>query len=162
LPTVSALPSSGPFPGISFKDFSQFIEQNFGSDISLSQVLLVLFTITKNTDLLSLHARQQNPKYSGEIRSSVSGWIRCLACGLQARLGTHQNQLYVDQDVEGEDTLVQICTNLDVFGKALRLYPYDSNGRFQGKLKPVSYESIQAVHIICPNAVVCQTASCKP
>jgi len=40
LPTVSALPDGGAFPDIPFKDFSQFIQENFGSDITLSQVLL--------------------------------------------------------------------------------------------------------------------------
>jgi len=69
LPTVSALPDAGTFPDILFKDFSQFIQEIFGSDITLSQVHIVLFTLT---DLLSLHARQQNPKYSGEIHSTSS------------------------------------------------------------------------------------------
>lgn len=50
LPTVSALPSAGTFPDISFKEFSQFIQGNFGSGITLSQVLIVLFTLTENTD----------------------------------------------------------------------------------------------------------------
>ena len=44
----------------------------------------------------------------------------------------------------------------------LRLYPYNSNERIKGNLKPVSQESIQPIHIICPDAVVCQTAKCKP
>ena len=96
LPTVSALPNAGTFPDISFKDFSQFIQENLGSDITLSQVLIVLFTLTEDTDLLSLHPRQQNPKYLGEACSSPSAWIKCLACGLQERLGTDQNQLYAN------------------------------------------------------------------
>jgi hypothetical protein len=90
LPTVSALPDASNFPDISFKDFNQFIQEYFGSDITLSQVLVVLFTLTENTGLLSLHARQQNPKYPGEARSSPSAWIKCLARGLQERLGTNQ------------------------------------------------------------------------
>ena len=42
LPTVSALPNAGAFPDISFNDFSQFIQDHFGSDITLSEVLVVL------------------------------------------------------------------------------------------------------------------------
>jgi len=145
LPTVSALPDAGTFPDILFKDFSQFIQEIFGSDITLSQVLIVLFTLTENTDLLSLHARQQNPKYSGEIHSTYSAWMKCLACGLQERLGTGQNQLFVHQDIAVSDTVVEICKNLDALAKVLCLYPYDSSGKFKGKLKAVSYESIQAV-----------------
>jgi len=162
LPTVSALPDASNFPDISFKDFNQFIQEYFGSDITLSQVLVVLFTLTENTGLLSLHARQQNPKYPGEARSSPSAWIKCLACGLQERLGTNQTQLYSDQEIAESDAVNKICTNLDAFAKCLGLYPYDSHGRFKGKLKPVSHESIQPVYIICPDAVVCQTAKCNP
>ncbi|KAF8231805.1 hypothetical protein L208DRAFT_1275308, partial [Tricholoma matsutake] len=154
LPTVSALPNAGPFPDISFNVFSQFIQEHLGSDITLSQVLFVLFTLTENTDLLSLHARQQNPKYSGEACSSPSAWIKCLACKLQERLGTDQNQLYANQETAVSDTVNVICTNLDALAKTLGLYPYDSNGKFKGKLKPVSHESIKPVHMICPEAVV--------
>ena len=142
LPTVSVLPNTGTFPDIPFKDFSQFIQENFGSDITLSQVLVVLFTLTENTDLLSLHARQQNPKYSGEYHSTSSAWIKCLARGLQERLGTDQNQLFIHQNTAVSDTVVEICKNLNALAKVLCLYPYDSNGKFKGKLKAVSYESI--------------------
>jgi hypothetical protein len=162
LPTVSALPNTGIFPDIPFRDFSQFIHENLGSDITLSQVLTILFTLTENTDLLSLHARQQNPKYSGEGHSSPSVWIKCLARGLQERLGTGRDQLYYDQETAPVDAVNKISTNLDALAKILGLYPYDPNGKFKGKLKPILNESIQPVHIICPDAAVCQTASCKP
>jgi len=56
LPVVTALPDESHFPDISFKVFSKFVEANFSSKITLSQVLLVLFTITDNPELLSLHA----------------------------------------------------------------------------------------------------------
>ena len=44
----------------------------------------------------------------------------------------------------------------------MSLYPYDSDGQFQGKLKAVSYKSIQAVQVICPYSITCETASCNP
>lgn len=110
-----------------------------------------------------MHARQENPKYAGESHSSPSGWMKCLAHGLQERLGTHQNQLFVHQDhISESNIIIEICKNLDALAKVLCLYPYDSSGKFKGKPKPVSHESIQAVHIICPNAIICQTAKCKP
>jgi EamA domain-containing membrane protein RarD len=56
LPVVTAVPDEGHFPNIPFKAFTQFVQENFSSRITLSQVLLVLFTITDNPDLLSLHA----------------------------------------------------------------------------------------------------------
>ena len=76
---VAAQGEESPFPGISFKLFSSFVRENFNSEITALQVLLVLFTITDNPNLLNLHARQQNPEYPDECASSDSGWIRGLA-----------------------------------------------------------------------------------
>jgi hypothetical protein len=66
LPTVNAHQTHSPFPDIPFSVFSEFITSNFSSKISLSTVLAVLFTMTNNTTLLSLHARQQISNYPGE------------------------------------------------------------------------------------------------
>ena len=165
LPVVTALPDESPFPNISFKVFSKFVEANFSSKITLSQVLLVLFTITDNPELLSLHARQQNPKYKGETRSTHSGWIKCLARGLQERLGEKDTRLFKHQQIHKlskEEIILDISGKLDALAKLLDLYPYDSEGQFQGKLKPISYISIQAVQVICPHTVVCKTTTCNP
>jgi len=165
LPMVTAIPDEAQFPNISFKLFSKFVQENFSSRITLSQVLLVLFTITDNHDLLNLHARQQNPMYFGENNSSKSGWLKCLARALQEKLeedstklfkGYQENQLTDKEKVDG------ITQKLDGLAKLLDLYPYDSNGQFQGKLKAVSYESIKAVQVICPHSNTCVTASCNP
>jgi len=61
LPTVVATPNTQSFPDITFKVFSDFVTQNFSSQVSLATVLLVLFTLTENPDLLNLHGRQKNP-----------------------------------------------------------------------------------------------------
>src|ERR1700677_3128228 len=53
LPVVSAAPSNDPFPGITFIAFSEFVEQHFSSRISLTTVLVVLFTLTNNSDVLN-------------------------------------------------------------------------------------------------------------
>ena len=50
---------------------------------------------------------------------------------------------------------------LDDFAKLLELYPYDKNGKFQGKLEPTSHKAIQPVLIICPNSAFCVTKQCK-
>jgi len=60
----------------------------------MSDVLLVLFKITDNHDLLNLHARQQNPRYTGEIHSSKSGWLKCLAWALQEKLEDDNTKLF--------------------------------------------------------------------
>jgi hypothetical protein len=56
LPVVAAAPDPHPLSGITFRAFSEFVEQNFSSRISLASVLVVLFTMTNNPDLLNLHA----------------------------------------------------------------------------------------------------------
>lgn len=74
MPLVSAAPPTQPFPEISFSVFSMFIEDTFGPKISLATVLLVLFSMTENPELLSLHARQQHPSEE-ENKITASGWI---------------------------------------------------------------------------------------
>ena len=58
LPTTAAMPSSGEhaFPNLTFKAFSDFVLSHFSSKVSLATVLVVLFTMTENPELLSLHA----------------------------------------------------------------------------------------------------------
>ena len=62
-----------PFRDITFKIFSDFVFQNFSSRVSLATVLLVLFSLTENPDLLNLHGRQQNPYIQGERKETSSG-----------------------------------------------------------------------------------------
>jgi len=87
MPGVAAQAEENPFPNAPLKLSSHFVKENFSSKITLSQVLLVLFTITDNPYLLSLYARQQNSEYPEETHSSDSGRIRALAQALQEKLG---------------------------------------------------------------------------
>jgi hypothetical protein len=61
-----------PFPDITFKEFSDFIQLNFNSTISLSSVLVILFSLTENTQLLSLHGCQQKKRYKEEKSTSAT------------------------------------------------------------------------------------------
>jgi hypothetical protein len=160
---VAAQSIESPFPDIPFKLFSSFVKENFSSKITLSQVLLVLFTITDNTDLLNLHARQQNPEYPDESSSSDSGWMRGLVRALQEKLGDGQKMLFKKADsIDLDHQITAIGEKLDGLTKVLELYPYDKNGQFKGNLKPISHASIQAAQVVCPNAVVCETTTCNP
>jgi hypothetical protein len=165
LPTVTALPEERPVPEIPFKLFSQFIQDNFSSRISLSRVLVILFTMTDNTDLLNLHSRQQNHKCTGEKHVTMSSWMKCLARVMD-------NKLYKQQDVrllkksdnvtKTETRINNIGTKLDALAKPLDLNPYNDKGQFQQKLKPVSHKSIDPIHVIYPNSYECETLSCQP
>ena len=163
IPRVAAHGEESPFPDIPFKLFSSFVKENFSSKITLSQVLLMLFTITDNPDLLNLHARQQNPRYSDEHASSDSGWIRGLARAVQEKLGDGQKMLFKKADtIDSDHQITAIGEKLDGLAKTLHLYPYNNHGQFQGKLKPISHALIQPAQVVCPNAVVCETMTCNP
>ena len=82
LPVAYANPDQDPFPDVSFEVFSRFILANFGKKISLSTVLVILFSMTNNPDLLNLHARQQHTEVEGENAQNSTGWIRALANAL--------------------------------------------------------------------------------
>jgi len=87
-----AAPPQHPFPNIPFGTFSDAIQANFGSNISLATVLAILFTLIENPDLLNLHFRQQHPEYSGENKTQVSGWIIALINSLATQLGNKRTE----------------------------------------------------------------------
>jgi len=66
MPGVAANQDQQPFPNITFKMLNDFVLQNFSSQVSLATVLMVLFSLTENTDLLNLHSRQKIPSVVGE------------------------------------------------------------------------------------------------
>lgn len=78
MPVVSAAPQTQPFPDLPFKNFSTSIEDTFGSKISLPTVLLILFSMIENPELLSLHACQQHPT-EDENKTLSSGGIQSLS-----------------------------------------------------------------------------------
>ena len=165
LPGVTTLSDKTTFPDLPFKIFNKFIKENFSAEITLCQVLLVLFTLTENPNLLNLHARQKNPKYEGETCSSPTGWIKCLAHGLEEKLGRDNDKLFYNQNIgtmSDDDITKGISKKIDAMANNLHLYPYNSQGHFKGKLKQISYNSIEAVYVICPNSFVCETTSCNP
>jgi len=97
LPVVSAAPNDDPFSGMTFRAFSELVEQNFSSRISLTTVLVVLFTMTNNSDVLNLHARQQHP-LPDERLQMISGWLKALARALDGTLGQDTERLFQTTD----------------------------------------------------------------
>ena len=89
-PTVAAINPEQNFPEITFQDFSDFILQNFNSKISLSTVLMMLFTLTNNIELLSLHAKDQTSSHS-----SMSGWMNCLVYTIFDTLGDDASKFFL-------------------------------------------------------------------
>ena len=148
------------FPDIAFSVFSKFVEDHFISTVSLSTVLMVLFSVTENTDLLSLHFCQR----SGGRNISATGWIRCLGNAVKRRLDKENTSLLKESDTDSESSEEKISMaiglKLDSLATVLGLHPINKSGSFKGKLKPVSHQHIQPVYTLCPNTASCMTRSC--
>src|ERR1700728_4579762 len=164
LPVVSAAPNNDPFSGITFKAFSEFVEQHFSSKISLTTVLVVLFTLTNNSDVLNLHAHQQHP-LPDERLQMISGWLKALAHALDKKLGQDTGRLFQTTDnfsnLNNDQRNSTIAIKLNSLYKLLDLSPYDNEGVFhQSRYKQVRKE-IEPAYVISPTSMQCQTQSCK-
>lgn len=162
IPLVTAAPQTQGFPDVPFYIFSNFIQDTFSSNVSLATVLLVLFSLTENTELLSLHARQQNPKFKGENKTVASGWMRALSHALLHQLKGDFQNLFHNKEFPDEENqqITKLCTKLDKFAILLNLTSY--NHRNQGKLLPVSYDAIKGIPTICPDTPICLNSKCEP
>ena len=163
LPAASASTILDPFPDVTFATFNGFVQQQFSSQVSLATVMTVLFTMTNNSDLLNLHAHQQHPRCQGETCQLNTGWIKALAKALQTQLGEATDSLLCnfEQKLTDDEVTNSIGIKLDSLSKVLKLHPYNQCGVFLGKLNPISEQSIEPVHVICPAAMECETRTCN-
>ena len=167
LPTVAAMPTQDHFPDVTFKVFSDFVIQNFSSQVSLATVLLVLFSLTENPDLLNLHSRQKNAYVQGEKKWITSGWIKSLARALKEHLGSNAKTLMkhkeLPQNLDDDELVTSIATKLDLMASVLKLEPvFSKSGKLKKKLATISQHEITAVHVICPASMECEDLNCKP
>jgi hypothetical protein len=100
---LTAASNVQPFPNIPFSVFSKFVEDNFISTVSLSTVLMVLFTVTENTDLLSLRFHQRSADHPTENSTSATSWIRCFGTALRKRLAEDNVSLLKESDMDAMD-----------------------------------------------------------
>ena len=166
IPVTYAMPAGeSPFPDVTFKDFSQFIGQHFSSKISLSTVLVILFSLTENPDLLNLHARQQYVQCEGENQIALSAWMKGFAHAVKKSIDQNQRKPLKMKNVakvmDEEGEIAAFSFKLDALAKLLDLHPYNEHGELEDKLQPVSHKLIQPVHVLCPNSMECETASCN-
>src|SRR5277367_3657870 len=101
--------------------------------------------------------------FQEEHATKMTAWIKALAKGVKSCLPGDATKIFKKKDrPESDDDLVtSLAVILDGLAKTLKLSPFDDDDEFTGKLQPVS-QYIQPVHVICPNAVVCLSAQCKP
>ena len=159
---VLASPQSGHFPTIAFKDFSDFILGNFGPAISLPTVIMLLLSMTNNTELLSLHFRQDR-------KGGTTSWIKCLSRAVKEQLGdTITKTLFTESElsifesaITRDSDIISLAAKLSKFSQALEIYPYNQRNKFTGTVKPISHDSIQPAFLICPNSCICLTEGCN-
>jgi hypothetical protein len=165
LPLVAAAHEQQHFPDVPFSLFSKFIEDNFASTVTLSTVLMLLFTVTENTDLLSLHFRQRCADQGQEKSTAATSWIRSLGRAVKKRIDEENASWLRESDLDAEEseqqTTIALGLKLDALARVLGLYPVKKSGKFKGKLKSVSHKRIQAVYTLCPNTPTCRKADCQ-
>jgi hypothetical protein len=149
------------FPNPTFKVFSDFILSIFNPNISLTTVLLLLFSLTDNPEILNLHARHTHPVYDGERKIHATGWMKAIARGLENRLGDKiDTEIFLSDD--HRKATGDFAKHLDSLSVFLRLTPYSRTGKFKCKIHHISRTSILPIRIICPPNMTCTTISCKP
>ena len=166
-PGVYAVGTEGAFPNITFTVFNAFIADNFGPKISLSTVLMLLFTLNENTDLLNMHSRSRNKHFDYEQLRSSSTWMNVLSHTIQKNLPKKKMKSLFKTDEIPADLLGDVATELtstklDAFANLLGLNPYDSDGKFQQKLYPISKDSIEPLLVLCPTFYQCMDGGCEP
>ena len=140
-PGVHAATTEGAFPNITFEVFSAFILNTFGPKISLSTVLMLLFTLNENTDLLNLHAHSHSKQFKHEQVHSSSTWMNALSHGIQQNTSTKRMKSLFKQDEMPEDVLGEDATELTsrklyAFANLLGLNSCGSDRKFKQKLYP--------------------------
>lgn len=162
LPLVGATSTTTPFPDIPFTTFSTLIVDQFGSQITLSTVLLILLSLTSNTDLLNLHARQKTPQKEGEITQRVSSWMKAFVWSLQDHLGDVTETLFKPLDnmqgLSRDARTTTIGRKIDAVVEGLQLTPSTINGQPHAWLGTIS--QITPIRVLCPNTAECQTSHC--
>jgi len=156
IPGVAAGSGQTPFPNIKFCTFSDFINSNFSPQVSLATVLLVLFSMLENPELLNLHAHMK-----GEKKVHASSWLTKFAYAFQQRLGDNIQDLFPEQLYPQKPIQRDLAIKLDNLAEILRLTPY-RNGQLKSKLGNISRKAIEPIHMICPATMTCTTSTCKP
>jgi uncharacterized Zn finger protein (UPF0148 family) len=165
-PGVHAAGVESAFPNISFEIFSTFIQSTFSPKISLSTVLMLLFTLNQNTDLLNLHAHNQNPHFKYEQKCSSSTWMNALSQAIQQK--TNQKKMKSlftkderPSDLTGSEARELLSIKLDSFANLLGLNPFGEDGKLIQKIYPISNDEIQPILVLCPTSYVCMDGECE-
>ncbi|TEB26985.1 hypothetical protein FA13DRAFT_1635316 [Coprinellus micaceus] len=168
-PLVSAAPTS-PFPNIPFSEFSSFISGTFSPDISLATVLVLLFSLTDNPELLNLHGRQQHSKVNGNKQHLVSTWMKMfsrllLSKNLRAvrtELFHSADHIYLDpSEPYTPQSVTALSKKLDSLVSALHLGAFNTSGKLCHRRQEILYEAIEPLRLILLQSYECDSEGCS-
>ena len=104
LPCATAAPLEDSFPDIRFADFAKVIKLNFGENITLATVLMLLFSITTNTDILNLHGQQRAISSNNQVVTSwMTAFVRAIKDKLQVDVSDVPDNSDDDDAGAGDD-----------------------------------------------------------
>ncbi|KIJ92679.1 hypothetical protein K443DRAFT_113196, partial [Laccaria amethystina LaAM-08-1] len=154
IPHVLASPQSAPFPDIGFQEFRDFIINNFGNKISLPTVTMMLLSMTNNTELLSLHFKQ-NPG------SKATSWIKCLARAIIEQLGDNNaDTLFSEYELSmfknataRESNVSSLAVKLGEFSHLLGFYPFNNKQKFTDHERTASTVNTETMQLYLNSAL---------
>lgn len=164
-----AAPPTLPFPDITFKVFSDCILEHFSSNISLSTVLVLLYSLTENPEFLNLHGRQQQARVAGEHGRTITSWMAMFSrLILGVRLRAHRNKLFKPEDgvmlEEQRDhtpsAVNALSLKLDRMVSVLWLNTFKPSGKIYHRRKPISYKAVEPLYLLCPQSYECEITTC--
>ncbi|KDQ33665.1 hypothetical protein PLEOSDRAFT_1033156, partial [Pleurotus ostreatus PC15] len=157
LPCAAAAPLEDPFPDIRFADFAKVIKLTFGENISLATVLMLLFSITTNTDILNLHGQQRAVSSNNQV---VTSWMAAFVCAIKDKLQVDVSDVPGNSDDDDAARPPYLVKKIDSLCHSLDLYTHNDKRQLRRKLLPISTSSIQPIIIITPPVMGCSTAGC--
>lgn len=95
LPCAAAAPLEDSFPDIRFADFAKVVKLTFGENITLAMVLMLLFSITSNTDILNLHGQQKAVDSNNQV---VTSWMAAFVRAIKDKLQVDVSNIPDDSD----------------------------------------------------------------
>ena len=160
VPLVNA--AQRDFPNITFQSFSLFISSTFHPDISLATVLVLLFSLTENTDLLNLHSCQQRQIYPSEKIIKCTGWMNAFVNTISNQLDKETtSQLFFNSEPENNHEV--LGDKLDAMAQKLKLLPYTKSNQYKSKrVQLIFHDQIKPIHLLCPSTFTCTTSTCNP
>lgn len=91
IPTCAAMDTQfSRYQSMKFSHFAKTIELLFHNDITLRNVLTILFTLLINPGMLALHFRQQIRWTPSETSATQTPWMNYLAISLYQHLKSNQ------------------------------------------------------------------------